>query len=735
MRLAVLPIIAMLCGSAAVASGEEVPRLFQPPRWAVVPAVKNTSWPRNPIDAFILARLEPKGLEPNRAAGRLRLLRRAMFDLTGLPPTIEEQEAFLHDRSPDAYERLVDRLLASPQFGERQAQHWLDLVRYAESDGFKEDAHRPDAHKYRDHVIRAFNANLPYDVFVRRQIAGDELEPGNIEALIATGFNRLWPDEWNAANLEQRRQEILDDTTDTAGLVFLGLTIGCARCHNHKTDPISQKDYFRLQAFFAAMRPREMPAVDAETLREHQRRLAAWEAATQELRAEMEKLVSAKRKQLRAEALTKFRAEIQEAVRTPADRRTPYQQIIASIAEKQMDRAGNTAPDRLPAEPKKRYRELERKLSAVGTRPAPMPLAMAVTDVGPVAPPTHRLIGGDWRKAAAEVSPGFPTALGGGSVETYMRGGAASEREAESGSTGRRAALAQWLTRPGHPLTARVMVNRLWQHHFGAGIVATPSDFGVQGAPPSHPELLDWLAVEFVESGWDLKHLHRLMVTSSTYQQDSSVDARNPVQARGLAVDRGNSLLWHANRRRLEGEALRDAMLSLSGELNLRMFGPSARPTLPAGVSKYAWKADRNPVDRHRRSIYVLAQRNQRYPLFEVFDLPDMHNSCPCRAKTTTAPQSLVLLNSGPVLRRASEWARKLRAIHGEDELGLVASAFAGAWGRPAESEELRRGFRFLERAAKQNRAEGMSPEAAREMALEMFCHALLCTNEFAYID
>jgi hypothetical protein len=280
-----------------------------------------------------------------------------------------------------------------------------------------------------------------------------------------------------------------------------------------------------------------------------------------------------------------------------------------------------------------------------------------------------------------------------------------------------------------------VMVNRLWQHHFGAGIVATPSDFGVQGATPSHPELLDWLAVEFVESGWDLKYLHRMMVTSSAYRQDSSIDARNPMQARGLVVDRGNSLLWHANRQRLEGEALRDAMLSLSGELNLRMFGPSARPTLPPGVSKYAWKADANPVDRHRRSIYVLAQRNQRYPLFEVFDLPDMHNSCPCRAKTTTAPQSLVLLNSGPVLRRAGEWARRLRASHGEDDLGLVASAFAGAWGRPAESDELRRGFGFLERAAKQNRAEGMSPEGARVMAVEMFCHALLCTNEFAYID
>jgi hypothetical protein len=744
MRLPVLALVAIACTSA-VAEGEEQSRMFQPPRRPAVPAVKNASWPRNAIDAYILARLEGKELTPGLPSNRLRLLRRVMFDLVGLPPTIEEQEAFLRDPSPDAYERLVDRLLASPQFGERQAQHWLDLVRYAESDGFKEDALRPDAHKYRDQVIRAFNDNVPYDLFVRRQLAGDELEPGNVEALIATGFNRLWPDEWNAANLEQRRQEILDDTTDTAGLVFLGLTVGCARCHNHKYDPISQREYFRLQAFFAAMQPRELPAVDATTLHDHERRVAAWEAATREIRAELEKIVAAKREVLRAEALTKFRAEIKEAVTTPESRRTPYQQIIALIALKQLDRAGKTAPDRLPAEAKKRYQELQRELAAMGTPPKPLPLAMAVTDVGPVAPPTHRLMGGDWRKPGVEVAPGFPAVLGGGPADSYVTvrkienehdtASGGREREAASGSTGRRAALARWLTRRDHPLTARVMVNRSWQHHFGVGIVATPSDFGAQGAPPSHPELLDWLAVEFVESGYDLKHLHRLMVTSATYRQDSAVDPRDPMQGRGLAVDRGNSLLWHANRRRLEGEALRDAMLLLSGELNLRMFGPSARPTLPAGVSIYAWKPDADPVDRHRRSIYVLARRNQRFPLFEAFDLPDMHNSCPCRAKTITAPQSLVLLNSEPVLRRSREWARRLRVSHGEDDLRLVSAAFAAAWGRPAEFDEVQRGLRFIETAVKQARAEQTGPEAAHALAVETFCHALLCTNEFAYID
>ena len=300
MRLSVLALVVAwsvpwMSGLAGTvpAADDDAPRLFQPPRRPPLPAVKNRAWANNPIDIFLLARLEAKSLAPNRPADRLRLLRRATYDLTGLPPSTQEREAFLRDPSPDAYRRAIDRLLASPRFGERMAGPWLDLVRYAETDGFKEDALRPDAHKYRDHVIRAFNANLPYDRFIRWQLAGDELAPGNPEALIATGFNRLWPDEYNAANLEQRRQEILDDATDTAGLVFLGLTFGCARCHNHKYDPISQKDYFRLQAFFAPMQPRALPVADEATCRDHERRAKAWEAATASLRAEMEKLAGA----------------------------------------------------------------------------------------------------------------------------------------------------------------------------------------------------------------------------------------------------------------------------------------------------------------------------------------------------------------------------------------------------------------------------------------------------------
>jgi hypothetical protein len=717
--VALLFVLAMPAGAAP----QDRPRLFQPPRRPALPTPRNTRHARNPIDAFVLARLEAKGLALNRPADRLRLLRRVTFDLTGLPPTVEEQEAFLRDRSPDAYEKVVARLLGSPRFGERWAQHWLDLVRYADSDGFKEDAVRPDAFRFRDWVIRALNNNLPYDRFVRRQLAGDELEPGNPDALVATGFNRLWPDEYNAANLEQRRQEILDDNTDTAGLVFLGLTVGCARCHDHKFDPISQKEYFRLQAFFAAMQPRDVPALDAGALALYRQRRAEWEKETQAIRKEMERVAGKKREEQRLFALTKFRDEIQEAVRTPAEKRTPYQWQIARMAEKQMDRAAREAPARLKGDEKNRYQELERKLP-----PAPAaPVAMAITDVGPEAPPTHRLVGGDWRKRAAAVQPGFPAALGAGEVDARLGPGAAS--------TGRRAALARWLTRGDHPLTARVMVNRLWQHHFGVGIVATSSDFGAQGTSPTHPELLDWLAVELVESRWDLKHLHRLMVTSAAYRQDSAVDPRNPAHARGLAVDRDNELLWHARRRRLEGEAIRDALLAVSGELSPRMFGPAARPALPAAFGKAAWKPDDDPRERSRRSVYVLAKRNLRFPLFDAFDYPDMHNSCSRRLSTTTAPQALILLNGELALTRARRWALALRAEHGEDPEKTAASAYRAAWGRPAGADEVRLGLAFVERQAGLYRAEGAGDEKARSQALVDFCHALLNTNEFVYVD
>ncbi len=703
----------------------DMPWAFSTPHRPTLPAVRDAAWIANPIDRFILARLEAEGLSPRPRAARLTLLRRVTLDLTGLPPTLEEQEAFLADSSADAYRKVVDRLLDSPRYGERWARHWLDLVRYAETDGFKADDHRPNAFRYRDYVIRALNADLPYDRFVRQQLAGDELEPDNPDALIATGFNRLWPDEYNAANLEQRRQEILDDMTDVTGLVFLGLTVGCARCHDHKFDPIPQADYFRLQAFFASFQPRDdLMAADPAEQRAYKERLAAWEEATRALRAEMDALTARKREDLRKYALTKFRPEIQQAYLTPEAQRTPYQQQIAQMAEKQLVRAEKDAPGKLPAEQKKRYQELEQRLAASKPEPPqPLPVAMALTDVGPKAPPTYLLAGGDWRNPRAEVQPGFLECL----AEMKSEAPSAPLRDTE-----RRATLARWLTRPEHPLTARVLVNRLWQHHFGRGIVGTPNDFGVQGEAPTHPELLDWLAVELTEHGWSLKYLHRLMVTSAAYCQDSVLDRTDPAVVRAQALDPENKLLWHARRARQEGEVLRDGMLSLSGDLNLRMYGPSARPRLPESLGSYSWKPDARVEDQNRRSVYVLAKRNLRYPLFDVFDLPDQHNSCGRRSRTTTAPQALLLLNGDFTLERARRWSTRLLAEHGDDLPALVKRAYRVAFGRPATAGETELALTFLREQAARLHSGDASPRAA---AVADFCHALLNANEFLYVD
>jgi hypothetical protein len=697
---------------------------FQPPQRPAPPATTDRDWAVNPIDQFILARLESAEIRPSHAADKLTLLRRLTFDLTGLPPTEDDQKAFLADGRPDVYERLVDRLLASPAFGEREAQYWLDLVRYAETDGFKADDLRPNAYKYRDFVIRAFNVNLPYDRFLAWQLAGDELEPGNLLALAATGYNRLYPDEFNAANLEQRRQEILDDVTATTAVAFMGMTMGCAQCHDHKFDDISQSDYFRLQAFFSPFVPRDdVPEASPEELARYQERLAAWQEATVDIRAQIEALLAAKREQLREYGLGKFRAEIRQAAALPIAQRTAYQEQIARMALKQAEPKEKDVVAKLSAEEKQRYQELEAKLKEFDSRrPTPLPTLMATGDVGRIAPVTWLLAGGAWHKPAEEVTPGFPTFLG----ET-----AADFSSPPSGveSTGRRSALAHWLTRPDHPLTSRVIVNRLWQQHFGIGIVPTANDFGAQGEPPTHPDLLDWLAVELVESGWDLKHLHRLMVTSAAYRQTSIIDS-SPEYNVNTKRDPQNRLLWHARRRRLEGEAIRDALLAVSGELNRQMFGPSARPALPDGLSKsYAWAADERPEDRQRRSVYVLAKRNLHYPLFEAFDQPDMHHSCPRRAETTTAPQSLALLNGELALDQAVCWAKRLSAQYPGDLHALVAAAYRQAFGRPAADDEVAAAVAYI-----QSRASDDSGRHESAAVID-FCHALLNANEFLYVD
>jgi hypothetical protein len=710
-----LLLVACLAAVGALRA-EETPWAFRTPSRPAVPAVNEPGHDRNPIDAFLLARLRAEGRSFAPEADRRTLVRRLTFDLTGLPPTPEEIDAFVSDSRPGAYERLVERLLASPRHGERWATFWLDLARFAETDGFKSDDLRPAAWRYRDYVVRAFNADTPYDRFLREQIAGDELYPGDAEALIATGFNRHFPDEYNAVNLEQRRQEILNDVTDTTTQVVLGLTVGCARCHDHKFDPITQEDYYRVQAFFAAYQPAELPLAAPDEVERRWQQLRAWEERTAELRRRMDELEGPHRETMAARKKSRFPKEYQDFYELPAEKRTPLQQQIAALVAKQVQVTGEEASKGMKPEVRQEWEGLSKQMAELRrARPPEPPAAMALTDIGPEAPPTHLLKRGDWRKPGPVVAPGFLSAIDDRAADVPTPAPGAR-------TTGRRAELARWLTRPENPLTARVMVNRLWQHHFGRGLVATPSDFGAQGEPPTHPELLDWLAVEFVERGWSLKEMHRLMVTSAAYRQASvTLSPGGRGQGEGVRPDPDNRLLGRASRRRLEGEALRDAMLAAAGLLSEKAGGPGVYPELPEelGVPKAKWPVSTSAAERNRRSVYVFAKRNLRYPLFDAFDAPDANETCARRFTTTTAPQALMLFNGKLVLDIARAFAARVTADVGTDPDRVIDRAYRLALGRAPDDDERRTMRDFL----------------ARGGSAADLCHAVLNLNEFLYVD
>ena len=714
--------------AAGIASlfAADLPKQFTPQQrrwWAfqkvvkpAVPAPKNRAWAKNDIDAFILARLEEKKLTPAAPADRITLIRRATLDLTGLVPTPEEVQAFVTDPAPDAFAKVVDRLLDSPRYGERWARHWLDLARYADSEGFKSDETRPNIWRYRDYVIDSFNQDKPYDRFIKEQIAGDELYPEDPAALVATGFNRHFPDESNARKLMQRRQEILNDITDTVGSVFLGLTYGCAKCHDHKFDPILQKDYYRLQAFFANTRIEDHALLDfGEHRNEYQRQFEVWDGQTRDIRAEMHKLVEPALAGLYKENFDKFPAEIQAAVTTAPAERTPIQWQMYYKARPQLDHSEDEAAHNLKGDSKKRWTELEGELARYDDiKPAPEPVAQAMIDNGRESPKTHVLAVGVYDAYKEEVEPGFLSILDPAPAKIVA--------PAVVNSTGRRTALAEWLASADNPLTARVMVNRVWNYHFGRGIVGTPSDFGVMGERPGNLALLDYLAATFVENGWSIKKLHRLIMLSNTYQESARFD---PAAAK---VDPDDRLAWRYNRHRLEGEAIRDSILEVSGKLNLKMGGPGVFPPLPPGVeTRGGWKKDEDPSEADRRSVYVFVRRNTRYPMFEVFDMPDTHESCPRRNATVTAPQALELLNNEVVV----EWSRAL-ASRVWNDAGLtpeaqVDRAWRFVYSRPATADERKEALAFLERQ-KQLRGERLA-------ALADLCHMLVNSNEFLYVN
>ena len=687
-----------------------------------VPSPKDASWVRNEIDAFILARLEEKNLRPAPPADKITLIRRATLDLTGLQPTPEEVQSFVADDSPDAFAKVVDRLLASPRYGERWARHWLDLARYADSEGFKSDETRPNIWRYRDYVIDSFNRDKPYDRFVREQIAGDELYPDDPAALIATGFNRHFPDESNARNLMQRRQELLDDITDTVSATFLGMTYGCARCHDHKFDPILQKDYYRLQAFFANTRIEDQAVLmTGDARKQYEVRYAAWDTQTKDIRGEMVRLAQPQLQALYKENFDKFPEEIQDAITCTPAKRTPIQWQMYYKAKPQLDHSTDEAARRLKGDEAKRWHDLQAELAKFdGIKPPELPMAQAMIDNGPDSPKTHVLAVGVYDAYKEEVEPGFLSILDPGPAQIVPPPGLRS--------TGRRTALANWLADPDNPLSTRVIANRIWHYHFGQGIVASPSDFGLMGERPSNRELLDWLTATFVENGWSMKKMHRLIMLSNTYRQSSTWNAE------AAKADPQDKLLWRYGRHRLEGESIRDSMLQVSGLLNLEMGGPGVFPPMPPGVvTRGGWKKDEDPAAARRRSIYVFVRRNTRYPMFQVFDMPDTHESCARRNNTVTAPQALELLNNELVF----DWSRAFagRVLNDGDMTRdeQVNRAYKLAYARLPGEEERKAGVDFLARQAALVAAGGGADPA--RAALVDLCHMLLNSNEFVYVN
>jgi hypothetical protein len=718
---------------------------FVPPRRVEPPAVHERTWGRNPIDAFILARLERAGLKPSPAAERAALLRRVTQDLIGLPPTPAELDAFLKDERPDAYERVVDRLLASPHFGERWAQHWLDVVRFAESNGYESDAERPHAWRYRDYVVRCFNDDRPYDRFVTEQLAGDllarkEKDPARrAELLVAAGFNRCGPVHQTSGNIDAEvgRLEVLTEMTSTVGLAFLGVTIGCARCHDHKFDPISQKDYYRLQAFFAASQPQDVDLAGDEERKTYDRKLQEIMAKIAPLKDELTALEKPYRERLTEARKAALEQPYRDALAVEAKKRTPEQKKLVADAQLLLKITWDQVVDALSPADRERRAGIRREIHRwEGLKPPPPTKAWTLVESSTV-PPTHLLKRGDIKQKSVRVWPSFLPAMEGAPVV----GPVLPIRD--------RLDLAEWLTQPDHPLTARVVINRLWQHHFGRGLVETANDFGLRGAAPSHPELLDWLATELVQHKWSLKHLHRLMVLSSTYRQDSRVSAA----ARRLDPD--NRLLSRMSRRRLTGEGLRDSVLAVAGTLNPKLGGPMVRVPLEPEVYDLIfsedepdglWHVTPDPREHGRRSLYLYTKRNVRLPLLEAFDLPDTLTSCPVRPVSTSPLQALILFN-GPFLQEQSKaFAVRLFNEAGDDRKVRVEKAYRLALGRAPRAEEITLAMSFLSEQAELVRdllrsrqrvalPEGLPDDVdpAEAVALADFCLALLNRNEFLY--
>ncbi len=684
---------------------------FQPVVRPAVPALTGP-WVRTPIDAFILGALREKNLSPSAPLDRIKLIRRVTFDLIGLPPTPKEVDTFVHDRSPQAYENLVDRLLASPHYGERWALKWLDVVRYADSNGFELDADRPHAWRYRDYVIDAFNHDKPYDRFIKEQIAGDELFPENKEALIATGFARAGSEHLVSGNIDPdvSRQEVLTEITTSVGQAFLGLTVNCARCHNHKFDPILQADYYRLQAVFTGAKGKDVEIATPEEKSNWEAQDKAYKARLKPVKDALAELAKPYHDRIVAEGVAKLDAKHREAFNTPADKRTPEQKMLAKDVKDQVEPTWDIVLAAMTPEDREKRAALRIKLHEIeATEPDPLPTAYAYVDMhGPVAQ-NHVLRMGDPHSPLDPVDPVVPRVLNAGFVQS-------------KDPAAWRSVFANWLASPSNPLSARVMVNRIWQFRMGRGIVATPNDFGVMGARPSNQALLDWLASELVAKGWSVKAMDRMIVLSSVYQQTSQPDDARQ------AVDPENRLFWHMNRKRMEGETLRDAILFVTGSLNPKIGGRPVRVPIEPEVYDLIfteherdglWPVDPDKTVQNRRSIYLYNKRSVRLPLLASYDQPDDVTSCPVRPVSTHALQALTLFNSDFMQEQSRAFADRLghECKRGNRSCEVNAS-FRLALGREPRAEEQRLAGKFL----------------ASGGTLADMCLALLNRNEFVYV-
>ncbi len=750
---------------------------FQPIKDRQPPQVKNQAWVKTPIDRFILAKFEEKGLRPVADAGKATLIRRATFDLTGLPPSPEEVEEFLKDTSPNAFEKVVDRLLASQAYGERWGRHWLDLVRYADTAGDNSDYPVLAAYRYRNYVIESFNQDKPYDQFIREQIAGDilarhrsprvdgrlpeeeedeaeipgskrtsatELEKSRQEKIIATGYLAM------SRRFGSRNKEMnltIDDTIDNLGKTFLGLSTSCARCHDHKYDPIPQRDYYALYGIFNSIRysfpgaeiyphPAEMVALasgkEAENFYKQQKELSEIDDAIERMKTE--RGVAARNKKMKeAAAANADNKDTKPAEAKPAEAKRNNDSVSPqeSKAETQKEKTTDGLPadfdrdiknnstaqasKRMPEEVEAEWTRIRLRQSELHARYLNVPKAYAVVEGLPANARIHRK--GDPKSLGDEVPRGFLTILSSGSGRQIPKDHRGSGREL----------LANWIADARNPLTARVMVNRLWAYHFGKGIVQTPNDFGARGKAPTHPELLDWLAARFIEGGWSVKKMHRMLLLSHAYQLASSDDAKN------AAIDVNNDYLWRFNRRRLEAEEIRDSILAVSGALDRTMGGEHPFPPEPT------WRFSQHVqffgvYDTNRRSVYVMQQRLKKHPFFEAFDGADTNATTDGRAQSITPVQALFLMNSPFMHEQSDHFAVRVGMAY-DTIRERIDHAFRLAYGRAARPEEIREAQNYLQQARLELQAGNTPVEQLNRKALASYLRVVMSSNEFLYVD